>query len=40
MNGVAAAPPHWLGTEQAGSLATIEIGDWESGLYFARVKSR
>ena len=40
MNGVAAAPPHWLGTEQAGSLATIDIGAWEPGLYFARVKSR
>ena len=40
MNGVAAAPPHWLGAEQAGSLATTEIGDWESGLYFALVKSR
>ena len=40
MNGVAAAPPHWLGAEQAGSLATIEVGTWESGLYFARVKSR
>jgi hypothetical protein len=40
MNGVAAAPPRWLGNEQAGSLATIEIGAWESGLYFARVKSR
>src|SRR5262249_32015632 len=40
MNGVPAAPPRWLGTEQAGSLATIDIGSWKSGLYFARVKSR
>src|SRR5262245_58055556 len=39
MNGVAASPPHWLGNEQIGSLATIDIGAWETGLYFARVRS-
>jgi hypothetical protein len=40
MNGVAATPPRWLGNEQDGSLATIHIGEWESGLYFARLRSR
>ncbi len=39
MNGVAVTPRRWLGREQAGSRATIVIGDWESGLYFARVRS-
>jgi hypothetical protein len=39
MNGIAVAPRRWLGSEQAGSRATIVIGDWESGLYFARVTS-
>jgi hypothetical protein len=40
MYGVAASPPRWLGAKQAGSLATVDIGSWDSGLYFARVKSR
>jgi hypothetical protein len=39
MNGVAVTAPTWLGGEQPGSLAKIEIGGWESGLYFARVTS-
>jgi len=40
MSGVAAAAARWLGTEQAGAFETIDLGTWESGLYFARVKSR
>jgi hypothetical protein len=40
MSGVAAAPARWLGAEQAGAFETIDLGTWESGLYFARVKSR
>jgi hypothetical protein len=39
MNGVAVTARRWLGGEQPGSLVKIEVGGWESGLYFARVTS-
>src|SRR5262245_56332619 len=40
MNGVAVTSPHWLGSEQAGSAARVVVGQWASGLYFARLTSR
>ena len=39
MHGVAVAPRHRLGAEKAGSLVRIAVGNWTSGLYFARVTS-
>jgi hypothetical protein len=40
MNGIAAGPRRWLGSEQAGSTETVDVDAWETGLYFARVTSR
>ena len=40
MQGAGVAPRYRLGKEQVGSLARIVVGNWTSGLYFARVTSR
>ena len=40
MQGAGVAPRYRLGKEQVGSLARIVVGNWPSGLYFARVTRR
>jgi N,N-dimethylformamidase beta subunit-like protein len=40
MNGVAVTPRRWLGSRIAGSSARIAVGDWPSGLYFAKLTSK
>jgi hypothetical protein len=37
MNGVAVTKPVWVGAVRAGRAFRLRIGDWPSGLYFARL---
>jgi hypothetical protein len=39
MNGVAVDRRRWVGTRPAGSSFPLRIGDWPSGLYFARLSA-
>lgn len=39
MNGVQVAPVMWIGSTSGRRVVDIRVGDWTSGLYFARLRS-
>jgi hypothetical protein len=39
MNGVAVSPLRWIGASSGRRAVSVRIGDWPSGLYFARLRA-
>lgn len=39
MNGIPVSPPRWIGDSPGRRTVTVRVGNWPSGLYFARLRA-